>query len=107
MPAFNVRLQSPPPSIRQRFLLEPPGHQALLALALALGVQVGQEYGQRLADDPPTIHGNAEGAERKPGTFQAEQLAAGQVDGDLLGVALPAAGLTPGFDGRTPARWPE
>ena len=33
-----------------------------------------------------------------PGTggFEVQQLTAGQVDGDLLGVLLPAAGLAPG-----------
>ena len=37
------------------------------------------------------------------GAFQVDQLAAGQVDGDLLGVAFPAAGLALGFDRGAPA----
>jgi hypothetical protein len=68
-----------------------------------LGVQVGQQDGECLADDPAAVHGDAECAEAETGAFQVEQLAAGQVDGDLLGVALPAACLTQGFDRGAPA----
>jgi hypothetical protein len=78
---------------------EPPGHEA----PVAVGVQVGQQDGECLADDPAAVHGNAESAEGETGAFQVEQLAAGQVDGDLLGVALPAAGLALGFDRGAPA----
>jgi hypothetical protein len=78
---------------------EPPGHEA----PVAPGVQVGQQDREGLADDPAAIHGDAEGAEGETGTFQVEQLAAGEVDGDLLGVALPATGLALGFDRRAPA----
>jgi hypothetical protein len=87
------------PSVRPRFFPEPPRHEALLAP----GIQVGQQHGQCLADDAAAIHSNAESPEAEPGPFQVEQLAAGQVNGDLLGVTLPAAGLALGFDGRTPA----
>jgi hypothetical protein len=80
-------------------LVETPGHQA----PVAVGVQVGQQDGEGLTDDPAAVHGDPEGAEGEPGAFQVEQLAAGQVDGDLLGVALPAAGLALGFDRGTPA----
>jgi hypothetical protein len=65
---------------------EPPDDQA----AVARGVQIGQEDRERLADDPASIHGNAESAEGETGAFQIQQLTAGQVDGDLLSVALPA-----------------
>src|ERR1700733_2888677 len=118
-PAIIVRPGSPtrPPSGRPRlrrepapaspllrgFLAQPLGDQALLAR----GIQVGQQHGQRLADDPAPVHGNAESPQREPGTLQVEQFAAGQVDGDLLGVALPAAGQTLGFGDRAPARGPE
>jgi hypothetical protein len=84
-------------------LAETPGHEA----PVTLRIQVGQQDREGLADDPATVDGDAEGAERETGAFQVEQLAAGQVDGDLLGVALPAAGLTLGLDRGAPAGGPE
>ena len=80
--------------------VKPPGHQA----PVALGIEVGQQDRQRLPDDPAPVDRDAEGAQREPGALQVEQFAAGQVDGDLLGVPLPAAGLALGFDGRPTAR---
>jgi hypothetical protein len=84
-------------------LIETPGHQA----PFALGVQVGQQDREGLADDPAAVHGEAERPERETGALQVEQLAPGQVDGDLLGVALPTACLTLGLDRRAPARGTE
>ena len=63
---------------------------------LAFGIEIGQQDGQRLADDPAAVGGNAVAAEGEPGSFEVQQLTAGQIDGDLLGVLLPAAGLAPG-----------
>jgi hypothetical protein len=80
---------------------ETPGHEA----PVTLGIQVGQQDGEGLADDPAAVHGDAESPERETGALQVEELAAGQVHGDLLSVALPAAGLTVGFDrGAPPGR---
>jgi hypothetical protein len=80
-------------------LIEPPRHKA----PVALGIEIGQQDREGLADDPPSVHGDAERAKRETGAFQVEQLAPGQVDGDLLGVALPAACLPLGLDRRAPA----
>jgi hypothetical protein len=88
-----------PPSPPARPFAEPPGHQA----PVTLGIQIGQQDGECLADDPATVHGNAESAERETGALQVQQLAAGQVDGDLLSVQLSAAGLALSFDRGTPA----
>ena len=84
-------------------MIQTTGHQA----PFALGIQVGQQDREGLTDDPAAIHGDAERAKRETGAFQVEQLAPGQVDGDLLGVALPAACLTLGLDRRAPARGTE
>jgi hypothetical protein len=80
-------------------LIETTGHQA----PFALGVEVGQQDRERFAHDPAAVHGDSERAKRETGAFQVEQLAPGQIDGDLLGVAFPAACLTLGLDRRTPA----
>jgi hypothetical protein len=84
-------------------LTQTPRHQA----PLTLGIEVGQQDREGLAHDPAAVHGDAEGAERETGAFQVEQLAARQVDSDLLGVALPAAGLTLRLDCGAPARGTE
>jgi hypothetical protein len=78
---------------------QPPGDEA----PVALGVQVGQQDGECLADDAAAVDGDAERAEGETGALQFEQLTARQVDGDLLGVALPAAGLALGFERGAPA----
>jgi hypothetical protein len=77
---------------------EPPGDQAPVARC----VQVGEQDGERLAHDPAAVHGDPESPEREPGTFEVEQLTAGEVDRDLLRVALPAAGLALGIDRGAP-----
>jgi hypothetical protein len=78
--------------------VQPPGNQAIVTP----GVQVGQQHGECLPDDPSAVHGETESAQAKPGPFQVQQFTAGQVDRDLLGVPLPPAGQALGFGGRFP-----
>ena len=87
----------PPPHAR---VPQPPGQQARLARR----VQVGEQHGQGLPDQPATVHGNAVRAQGQPGALQIEQLGRRQVHGDLLGVGLPAAGLAPAFRRRALGR---
>src|SRR5580693_3438472 len=75
---------------------QPPGQQA----RLTLGIEIGEQYGDGLADQPATIHSNPIRAQREPGSFQGEQLSRGQVHGDLLRVRFPAAGLAARSRGR-------
>src|SRR4249920_1536185 len=65
------------------------GQQAVLAA----GVEVGEHDGDRLPDDPAPVGGGAVAQQREAGAFQVKKFLGGQVDGDLLGVLLPSAGL--------------
>ena len=64
------------------------GQQAVLAPR----IQVGEQDGDGLPDDPAPVGGGTVTQQGEPGTFQVKQFLGGQVDGDLLGVLLPAAG---------------
>ena len=60
----------------------------------AVLVEVGQHQGHRLADQPATVDGQAVvAAQHQPGLLEVEQLVGGDVDGHLLVVPHPAAGL--------------
>src|SRR5690349_2064834 len=62
--------------------------------------EVGQQYVDRLADDPPAVGGQAVlGAERESGLFESEQLFLRHVHGDLRVVPDPATGLAVLDDG--------
>jgi hypothetical protein len=93
-------LNATPGNARQGLFAEPPCHQALVTLS----VEVGKQYRERFPDDPAPVDRDADGPQREPGALQVEQFTAGQVDGDLLRMALPAAGLALGFDGWATAR---
>ena len=56
-------------------------------------VEVGEQDGDRLADQPPAVDDEAEPAQRQAGVLQVEQFGGGQVDGDLLVVPFPAGRL--------------
>src|ERR1019366_5144725 len=58
----------------------------------ALRVEVGKQDGDRFADNPAPVGGGAVAQQCEPGAFQVKEFLGGQVDGDLLGVLLPAAG---------------
>jgi hypothetical protein len=58
----------------------------------APGVEVGQEDGDRFADEAPPVHGDAVPAQGQPGMLEVEQFVGGQVNGDLVRVLLPATG---------------
>src|SRR5215469_2291860 len=99
------RLRPPPPrlvpplppaeitAIASRLLLQPLGHDAVLAGCL----QVGEQHGQRLADNPAAVDRDPVAAQDQLGPFQLDELGAGEVDGDLLWMAFPAACLAFGF----------
>jgi hypothetical protein len=78
-------------SATSRSIPQSPGQQA----RLALGVQIGQQYGEGLTYQPATIHGNPVSAKREPGPLEVEKLGGGQVNRDLLGVSFAPAGLPP------------
>jgi hypothetical protein len=59
---------------------------------LAPRVEVGQQDGDRFADETPPVHGDAVAAQGQPGVLQVEQLVGGQVNSDLVRVLLPATG---------------
>ena len=61
-------------------------------LSLTASVEVGEQHGDRLPDDPAPVGGSAVAQQREPGAFQVKKFLGGQVDGDLLGVLLPSAG---------------
>jgi hypothetical protein len=61
---------------------------------LAAGVEIGQEDGDRFADQAPPVHGDTVAAQGQPGMLQIEQFVGGQVNSDLVRVLLPAAGRT-------------
>jgi len=64
------------------------GQQAVLASR----IEVGEQDGNGLPDDPAAVGGGAVAQQGKPGAFQVKQFLGGQIDGDLLGVLLAAAG---------------
>src|SRR6202012_1714962 len=68
---------------------------------VAPGVQVGQQDGDGLADQPSPVGGDPVPAQGQPGVLQLEQFIGGQVDGDLVGMLFPAAGWTVRSDLRT------
>jgi hypothetical protein len=59
---------------------------------LAPGVEVGQQDGDRFADEAAPVHGDAVAAQGQPGVLQVEQFVGGQVNSDLVRVLLPATG---------------
>jgi hypothetical protein len=65
---------------------DPPGQQAVLAA----GVEVGQEHGDGLADEPAPVDDHAEPAQGQARVLKVEQLGGGQVDGYLVVVLFPA-----------------
>jgi hypothetical protein len=68
------------------------GDAASQEAALALRVEVSEQDGDRLADNPAPVGGDAVAQQCEPGAFQVKEFLGGQVDGDLLGVLFPAAG---------------
>jgi hypothetical protein len=72
-------------------LAQPPDEDRVLAVHL----EVGQQDGDRLPDDPAAVGGHPVlPAQRQPGGLQGEQLVGGAVDGDLL--LVPRARLLAG-----------
>lgn len=69
---------------------DPPRHEAVLSPC----VEVGQQDGDRLADQPAAVDDEPEPAERQPRVFEVKQFGGGQVDGNLLVVLFPAGCLT-------------
>jgi hypothetical protein len=69
-------------------------HEAVLAAR----VQVREEDGDRLPDEPSPVEDEPEAAQPQARVLQVEQLGGGQVDGDLLIVSFPAGRLA--FIGR-------
>ena len=72
-------------------------------------LQVGQDHGDRLADDPAAVDGQAVlAAQHQPRVLQVHQLLGRDVDGDLLVVPLAAAGpAVRRRRARLPARLPD
>jgi hypothetical protein len=58
---------------------------------LAAGVQVRQQHGNGLADEPPAVDDHPEAAQRKARVLKLEQFGSGQVDGYLVVVLFPAS----------------
>ena len=69
--------------------LDAAGHQAVLPAR----VEVGEQDGDRLADEAAPVEDEPEAAQPEPRVLQVEQLGGGQVDGDLLVVSFPAGRL--------------
>ena len=65
---------------------EAPGDHAVLPAR----VEVGEQDGDRLADEPAAVDDEAETAEREPRVLKVEQLSGGKVNGDLVVVLFPA-----------------
>ncbi|MFY9648509.1 hypothetical protein [Trebonia sp.] len=65
------------------------GHEALFPAR----VEVGEQDGDGLADQPTAVGDEAEPAQRQAGMFQIEQFSGGKVNGDLLIVLFPAGRL--------------
>ena len=64
-------------------------------------VEVGEQDGDGLADQPAAVDDEAEPAQRQAGVFQIEQFGGGKVNGDLLIMLFPASRLPwPGLMGR-------
>jgi hypothetical protein len=74
-----------------RFLAGP--NAACYQAVLASRVQVREEDGDRLPDEPTAIEDEPEAAQAEASVLQVEQLGGGQVDGDLLVVPFPAGRL--------------
>jgi hypothetical protein len=68
------------------------GDTASQQAVFASRVEVGEQHGYRLPDDPATVCGGTVAQQGKPGVLEVKQFLGRQVDGDLLGVLLPAAG---------------
>jgi hypothetical protein len=64
-------------------------HEAVLPAR----VEVGEQDGDGLADQPAAVGGEAEPAQRQAGMFQIEQFGGGKVNSDLLIVPFPAGRL--------------
>jgi hypothetical protein len=73
----------------------------------ATGVEIGKQDRDGLADDPATVGRGAVAQQGEPGTFKVNEFLGGQVNGDLLGVLLPAAGLTLISPVRAGRGWPQ
>jgi hypothetical protein len=56
-------------------------------------VEVGEQDGDGLADQPTAVGDETEPAQRQAGMFQIEQFGGGKVNGDLLIVLFPAGRL--------------
>jgi hypothetical protein len=63
-----------------------PGQQALLAA----GVEIGQQDGDGLADEPAPVDDHPEPAQRQARVLQVKELGGGEVDGDLVVMLFPA-----------------
>jgi hypothetical protein len=63
-----------------------PGQQAVLAA----GVEVGQQDGDGLADEPAPVDDHPEPAQRQARVLQVKELGGREVDGDLVVVLFPA-----------------
>ena len=71
----------------------PSRSRARPALLLAVGLEVGEHHGHGLADDPAAVDGQAVVRAAPVGPARGRTARCGHVDGDLLVVPLPAAGL--------------
>jgi hypothetical protein len=56
-------------------------------------VEVGEQDGDGLPDQPAAVDDEPEPAQRQAGMFQIEQFGGGKVNGDLLIVLFPAGRL--------------
>ena len=65
---------------------DPAGEQAVLAP----GVQVGEEHGDGLADEPAPVYDDAKPSQRQTRVLKVKQLTGGQVNGYLVVVLFPA-----------------
>jgi hypothetical protein len=65
------------------------GHEAVFPAR----VEVGEQDGDGLTDQPAAVNDEAEPAQRQASVFQVEQFSGGEVNGDLLIVLFPAGRL--------------
>jgi hypothetical protein len=63
-----------------------PRHQAVFPAS----VEIGEQDGDRLPDQPATVHNETEAAKSQPRMFEVKQLRGGQVHSNLLVVPFPA-----------------
>jgi hypothetical protein len=58
----------------------------------ATRVEIGEQHGNGLPDNPAAVGGGAVTQQGEPGAFEVKQFLSGQVHGDLLSVLLTTTG---------------